>query len=119
MPDDLRLPPGQQLAARDRWPLVGEPTPPNLPEHWTVEVDGLVERPKSYTLAELRALPCRERLIDIHCVTRWSKPAVRFAGTPLVDLLSDCGVKDSATFVRFESYSPRAHDTSLPLSSAL
>lgn len=119
MPDDFRLPPGQQLAARNKWPLVGEPPPQELPVDWTVAVSGLVHRPQTFGLAELRKLPASQRPIDIHCVTRWSKPSVRFTGVLLADLLDVCGRQPAAKFVRFESYSPRAHDTSLPLDEAL
>lgn len=119
MSDVPSLPPGQQLASRNKWPLVGEPTPSQLPTDWAIDVAGLVGRPQRFSLDDLRGLPQREAAIDIHCVTRWSKPCVRFAGTALRDLLNACEPQSTARFVRFESYSPRAHDTSLPLSDAL
>lgn len=119
MSDDPQLPPGQQLAARRKWPLVGEPTPTTLPTEWTIDVAGLVERSQRFTLDDLRRLPRCEAVVDIHCVTRWSKPGVRFAGVALADLLAVCGLQPTARFVRFESYSPRAHDTSLPSAVAL
>jgi DMSO/TMAO reductase YedYZ molybdopterin-dependent catalytic subunit len=113
------LPPGQQLAARDKWPTVGESVPPCLPDVWRVDVAGLVTTPRHFTLAELAAVSPRDEAIDIHCVTRWTKPAVRFTGTRLADLLERCGPRPEARFVRFVSYSSRSHDTSLPLADAL
>jgi DMSO/TMAO reductase YedYZ molybdopterin-dependent catalytic subunit len=113
------LPPGQQLASRGKWPQVGEKTPQGLPEDWTVEVAGLVARPQTFDLAGMAALPRTEQTIDIHCVTRWTKPAMRFAGVSLADLLAPCGVLPDAKFVRFVAYGTRGHDTSLPLDEAL
>jgi DMSO/TMAO reductase YedYZ molybdopterin-dependent catalytic subunit len=113
------LPPGQQLASRGKWPQVGEKTPAGLPEAWTVDVAGLVARPRIFDLAGLAALPRTEQAVDIHCVTRWSKPGMRFAGVLLADLLEPCGPMGEGRFVRFVAYGPRSHDTSLPLEEAL
>lgn len=113
------LPPGQQLAASDKWPIVGEKRPLASDEPWTVAVEGLVARPACYALDALRVLPRREQAIDLHCVTRWSRPGVRFAGVPLAELLSRSEPLPAATHVRFVARSPRQHDTSLPLADAL
>jgi len=119
MPSDVPLPPGQQLASRGKWPQVGEPTPSDLPERWTISVEGLVETPLSLDLAAMQMLPHVERTIDIHCVTRWSKPAMRFGGVLLAELLSAAKPKAEAKFISFVAHSSRKHDTSLPLADAL
>lgn len=119
MTDRLRLPPGQQLAAPNKWPLVGERHAAERDEPWTVSVAGLVERPIAWPLDALRSLPWTERTIDIHCVTRWSKFDVRFAGVLLADLLAAAGAKSEARFASFVARSPREHSTSLPLAEAL
>ena len=117
------LPPGQQLAARGKWPQVGEATPSDLPPDaaatWQIDVAGLIAAPRSWSLDDLRRLPRAERPIDIHCVTRWSKPAVRFAGVLLADLLAEVGVNVEAKFISFIAHSTRNHDTSLPIADAL
>jgi DMSO/TMAO reductase YedYZ molybdopterin-dependent catalytic subunit len=114
-----RLPPGQQLASRGKWPQVGEKTPAGLPDRWRVEVGGLVAQPHGFDLAGLASLPRTEQAVDIHCVTRWSKPGMRFGGVLLADLLDPCGPLPEAKFVRFVAYGPRNHDTSLPLHEAI
>lgn len=119
MPSDSPLPPGQQLASRGKWPQVGEPTPVDLPAHWMIDVEGLVEVPLTLDLAALQSLPQTERTIDIHCVTRWSKPAMRFGGVLLVDLLAAAVPQAEAKFISFVAHSARRHDTSLPLADAL
>jgi DMSO/TMAO reductase YedYZ molybdopterin-dependent catalytic subunit len=113
------LPPGQQLAAPGKWPVVGERRPADRPGPWRVSVGGLVARPQSWSVEDLRAVPAVERVVDVHCVTRWSKPGVRFGGVPLRDLLGRCGPLPGARFVSFVARSERRHSTSLPLADAL
>jgi DMSO/TMAO reductase YedYZ molybdopterin-dependent catalytic subunit len=114
------LPPNQHLAAPGKWPVVGERAPRADDAPWTVTVAGLVAAPRTFTLSELRQLfePV-ERATDIHCVTRWSKPAVLFGGVRLADALAECGPLSDARFASFVARSDRNHSTSLPLADAL
>src|SRR5687768_13874123 len=84
------LPPGQQLAAAGKWPLVGERTPSEPPAEWTVEVTGLVATPRRWTIGQLAAMPQVSRSVDVHCVTRWSKLGMQFSGVLLSTLLDAC-----------------------------
>ena len=118
-PNSPPLPPGQQLAARNKWPQVGEPTPSEVPDAWRLEIAGLVDRPRAFTLDELRQLRRTEPAVDLHCVTRWTMPGVRFSGVSLADVIASCHPQAAARFVRFVSFTPRRHDTSLPLADAL
>jgi DMSO/TMAO reductase YedYZ molybdopterin-dependent catalytic subunit len=113
------LPPGQQLAAPGKWPLVGERNPAESAAPWSVEIGGLVERPVRLSLEELNRLPMVEAAVDIHCVTRWSKLGVPFRGVSLQTLLDLAGSKNTARFVSFVARSPRDHSTSLALDDAL
>ena len=122
------LPPGQQLAAPGKWPLVGEraprgATPDGIPpanaEPWRVSIAGQVERQCAYQLDELRSLGTVRQAIDIHCVTRWSKLAVEFVGVPLATLVAQACPTTEARYVSFVARSERDHSTSLPLSEAL
>jgi hypothetical protein len=115
----MKLPPHQALVAPGKWPVIGESGPRRDPSPWRVEVAGLVARPRSWSLDELRALPPVERVLDIHCVTRWSKPAARFGGVPLRALLEACAPFPAARFLSFLARSERKHSTSLPLADAL
>jgi DMSO/TMAO reductase YedYZ molybdopterin-dependent catalytic subunit len=115
----MNLPPNQQLAAANKWPVVGEKAPRPDSTPWSVSVRGLVARPRRWTLAELLVLPHVERVIDVHCVTRWSKPEMSFEGVPLTVLLAECGPLPEARFVSFVARSERRHSTSLPLAEAL
>jgi DMSO/TMAO reductase YedYZ molybdopterin-dependent catalytic subunit len=115
----MQLPPGQQLVAVGKWPLVGERTARASNEPWIVRVCGHVDSPRDLTLGELASLHRVERTIDIHCVTRWSRPAVRFGGVLLASLLLEVRPRISARFASFSARSERNHSTSLVLSEAL
>jgi DMSO/TMAO reductase YedYZ molybdopterin-dependent catalytic subunit len=115
----LPLPPGQQLAAPGKWPLVGERSPLPGVDPWSVTVQGQVVRSCSWTLAQLRAAPNFQRMVDIHCVTRWSKLGARFRGVLLETLLERCEPLPEARYVSFIAHSERRHSTSLLLSDAV
>ncbi len=71
---------------------------------WTLEVAGLVERPKTLDVAELmRRMPCEERLYRFRCVERWAM-AVPWSGFPLKSLMALVRPLSSAKFVRFVSF---------------
>ena len=117
---DHQLPPGQ--TETKKFPLVGEKAPP--PEaldltNWRLEVAGRVRQPMSLTYDQVMARPSEERRVDIHCVTGWSQLAMTFTGFPLRRLLEEAVPAPGAHFVRCVAYSPRQHDTSLPLALAL
>jgi hypothetical protein len=114
----VSLPPGQQLAAAGKWPLVGERAPRDDNRPWTVSVDGLVAERRIWTLAELAAMPQTQSVIDIHCVTRWSQPGMVFSGVMLAELLARSRPDGAARFILFVARSERGHATSLPLKDA-
>jgi DMSO/TMAO reductase YedYZ molybdopterin-dependent catalytic subunit len=120
MTDLPKIPPGQQVVASNKWPVIGEREPaPAANTNWTLYLEGCITKPVSFTLHELQALPQTEMVIDIHCVTRWSKLDVPFVGVSLKNLLSHVEVDEDAKYISFVSRSPRSHSTSLPLSVAL
>lgn len=121
MADQALLPPHQQLAALEKWPVIGEKTadPHRHQEVWQVRLTGLVAASCSWTLADLAALPQVSRRIDIHCVTRWSKLAMLFGGVPLRALLDRCQPLPEARYLSFVARSARGHSTSLALADAL
>ncbi len=118
-PESPRLPPGQQLVAADKWPLVGERTPADTGEPWTLTVAGRVRQSVVWDLSQLAELPATKVATDIHCVTRWSKLDVAFQGVLLAELLQRCEVLEGARYVSFVARSARQHSSSLPLAEAL
>ena len=67
---------------------------------WRLIVDGLVERPASYSLAQLRQLPARTQITRHDCVEGWSAIG-GWTGTPLGLLLQAAGLTADARYVVF------------------
>jgi DMSO/TMAO reductase YedYZ molybdopterin-dependent catalytic subunit len=67
---------------------------------WKLEVGGLVERPASFSLAELRAMPSRTQITRHDCVEGWSCIG-RWTGVRLAALLDTVGLKPSARYLVF------------------
>ncbi len=114
------LPPGQALTRK--FPVVGEKAPADGALDlgaWRLAIGGLVAAPRVLAWSDYLALPHRERTVDIHCVTGWTRLGSRFEGVPLAEVLAPAHPDAAARFVRFVSASPRDHDTSLPLGLAL
>jgi sulfoxide reductase catalytic subunit YedY len=70
---------------------------------WTVEVDGLVDNPGTYDLAELiDGLEVEERVYRFRCVEAWSM-VIPWNGIELADILTRVGVQEGANYVAFET----------------
>ncbi|MFF3772439.1 molybdopterin-dependent oxidoreductase [Streptomyces sp. NPDC002232] len=87
-----------------RYYSVTSSVPEQGPDTYTLSVDGLVERPARYRLAELRAMPQRRIVRDVQCVTGWRVPHTPFEGVPLAHLLEAAGVRPEARAVRFRCF---------------
>ena len=70
---------------------------------WSVKVDGLVDRPGDYALADLiSGLTIEERIYRFRCVEAWSM-VVPWHGFELAALLAKVGVQSGAKYVSFET----------------
>lgn len=89
--DPARLPPGQY--STDRLPVLhagGVPEYRSL-DGWTLELSGLVRRPVALSWTELNQLPTAEVVVDIHCVTKWTKLDTTWRGVAFDTLLEQAG----------------------------
>src|SRR5262245_7684948 len=116
----MRVLPPAQVETR-LFPVVGETTPSDAisADNWRLALDGEVETCLQWSLPELLALPQRDFVMDVHCVTGWTRFDTTFTGVPVADLLERARPSADARFIQFISCSPRNHDTSLPLNVAL
>ena len=74
------------------------------PLPWTVEVAGLVAKPRTYDMDDLvHAFPLEQRVYRHRCVEAWAM-AVPWTGFPLADLLRRAEPLPGAKFVRFVSF---------------
>ncbi len=67
---------------------------------WRLVVDGLVARPSSFSLAELRRFPSRTQITHQACEEGWSFIA-EWTGVPLSHVLNVVGVSTRAKYVVF------------------
>ncbi|MFI4891497.1 MAG: molybdopterin-binding protein [Steroidobacterales bacterium] len=67
---------------------------------WRLRIDGLVERPASYSLVELRALQARTQITRHDCVEGWSAIG-GWTGVPLSVLLHAARLKPEARYAVF------------------
>ena len=111
---------------------------------WSLAIDGEVEHPRQWTLAEIRdRFPHREALITLECAgngragyhpgvsgNQWTLGAVgcaRYRGVRLRDLLDACKVRSSATYIGWYGEDPhlsrnpqrRAISRGVPIAKAL
>jgi DMSO/TMAO reductase YedYZ molybdopterin-dependent catalytic subunit len=109
---------------------------------WRLEIDGLVERPASFSLDDLRSRAAVEVAVTMECAGNgralveprvvsqpWILEAVgtaRWRGTPLAPLLEEAGVREDAVEVLFtgldrgvEGDEAQAYERSLPVAALL
>jgi DMSO/TMAO reductase YedYZ molybdopterin-dependent catalytic subunit len=69
---------------------------------WRLTVDGMVARPASFTLAELRSYPSRSQITHLACEEGWSFIA-EWTGVPLSHVLNVAGILPQARYVVYFS----------------
>ncbi|MDT8327032.1 MAG: protein-methionine-sulfoxide reductase catalytic subunit MsrP [Roseovarius sp.] len=70
---------------------------------WSVEIDGLVDRPGAYGFDQIMdKMTVEERLYRFRCVEAWSM-VVPWNGFELADLLALAGVQGDARYIAFET----------------
>ena len=105
-----RVPPGQYVT-EDFPVLSAGPTPRTPLDQWTFTVGQPGGATKSWTWAEMRALPDETVTADIHCVTRWSKLDTHWQAVSMDTLLAQ--VTHDAAYVL--AYCDGGYTTNLPL----
>ncbi|MCY4151401.1 MAG: protein-methionine-sulfoxide reductase catalytic subunit MsrP [Aestuariivita sp.] len=70
---------------------------------WAIEIDGLVDRPGTYSMEDiLAAVTIEERIYRFRCVEAWSM-VIPWSGFELADLLQMAGVQPEAKYIAFET----------------
>ncbi|OIK03811.1 molybdopterin-dependent oxidoreductase [Streptomyces monashensis] len=87
-----------------RYYSVAASVPDRTAADYRLTIDGLVDRPRTYTLPDLRALPQTRLVKDVQCVTGWRVPGTPFEGVRLADLLDTAGVRAAAKAIRFTCF---------------
>lgn len=98
-----RIPPGQ--ARTRKWPVLDAYGAPEIDlDEWRLELSGLVDAPKTFTLEEFGALPRVQVFADMHCVTRWSRLGNVWEGVATSALRDLVKIDASATHVLAYGY---------------
>jgi DMSO/TMAO reductase YedYZ molybdopterin-dependent catalytic subunit len=84
---------------------------------WRLEIDGMVARPGSFSVSELRSLPLRSQITQVTCEEGWSYIA-EWIGTPLSRVLEVAGILPQAKFVVYYSIETEYWD-SIDMADAL
>ena len=108
-----RIPPGQYLT--EKFPVLHYGSTPRTDlAKWDFKVFGLVDSPFRITWDEFTALPRKQVLTDIHCVTRWSKLDTAWEGVAIQTILEMAGVRPEATHVI--AHCEQGYTTNMPRS---
>ena len=97
---EKRLPPGQSLTLK--FPVLHYGSvPPFNPATWDFRTWGEVEEEKHWTWEQFNQLPRTKVIMDIHCVTRWSKADTLWEGVSVRTLVEQglIRIKPAAQFV--------------------
>ena len=72
---------------------------------WRLSVNGLVDRPASFSIAQLKGYPSRSQITMVQCEEGWSYIA-EWIGVPLSHVLGVVGIQPQARYVVYFSIEP-------------
>jgi DMSO/TMAO reductase YedYZ molybdopterin-dependent catalytic subunit len=107
---DVKLPPGQYLTT-DFPVLSAGPTPQVPLDQWEFTIGDGTNVLQRWDWKSFRNLPTETITVDLHCVTRWSKPSTTWEAVSLDTMLAN--VKTNASYAFVHSYGD--YTTNLPL----
>ncbi|MFZ5810255.1 MAG: sulfite oxidase-like oxidoreductase [Chloroflexota bacterium] len=109
-----RLPPGQSLT--QKFPVLHYgPVPPFNPATWDFRIWGEVEQPVVWSWDEFNQLPRTQVVMDIHCVTRWSKFDTLWEGVSLRMLVEQGFIKPKPSARFIIQHAEYGFTTNLPI----
>jgi DMSO/TMAO reductase YedYZ molybdopterin-dependent catalytic subunit len=84
---------------------------------WMLTVDGMVDRPGTFSLQQLKSYPSRSQITQLACEEGWSYVA-QWTGVPLSHVLEVAGIQPQARYVVYFSIDPDWWD-SIDMADAL
>jgi DMSO/TMAO reductase YedYZ molybdopterin-dependent catalytic subunit len=72
---------------------------------WRLSVDGMVERPASFSLPQLKSYPSRSQITHLACEEGWSYIA-EWIGVPVSQILDVVGIHPEARYIVYFSIDP-------------
>jgi DMSO/TMAO reductase YedYZ molybdopterin-dependent catalytic subunit len=114
---DSRVPPGQYVVDPE-WPVLSAGATPRIPlDMWTFTIEGLVKEPMSWSWEEFLKLPSKTYVVDISCVTHWTKLGMKWQGVSVDSLLKFVELDPKAAFITAYSYG--LYSTDLPIADLI
>ena len=107
-----RIPPGQH-EVHDFPVLSAGPTPRTRLDQWTLTIEGLAREPVRWTWEEFLKLPAQQFVVDIHCVTKWTKLDTRWEGVSVDTLFEHVELDHKAMYLT--AFSDGGYTTNMPL----
>ena len=77
---------------------------------WKLLVDGMVARPTTFSLSDLRTMPRKSQITELSCEEGWTYIA-EWIGTPLHHVLREVGVLPQARYIVYFSIEPDQWDS--------
>ena len=111
-----RVPPGQYLT-RDFPVLSAGPTPRTPLDRWTFTIEGLVKEKASWSWEQFLKLPRQTFVVDISCVTKWTKLDMKWEGVSIDTLLEHVELDRQAMFVT--AFADGGYTTNMPLTDII
>ena len=116
--DEGRLPPGQSLT--QKFPVLHYgPVPSFNPATWDFRIWGGAQEEKQWTWDEFNQLPRTRIVMDIHCVTRWSKFDTEWEGVSVRTLVEQGVIALNPTTKHVLQHAEYGFTTNLPLEIVL
>jgi DMSO/TMAO reductase YedYZ molybdopterin-dependent catalytic subunit len=72
---------------------------------WRLTIDGMVARPASLSISDLKSFPVHSQITEVVCEEGWSYVA-EWIGTPLIEVLKASGVLPQARYLVYFSVDP-------------
>jgi DMSO/TMAO reductase YedYZ molybdopterin-dependent catalytic subunit len=72
---------------------------------WRLSVEGMVARPASLSLSDIRGFPWSSQITEVVCEEGWSYVA-EWIGTPLINILNASGILPQARYIVYFSIEP-------------
>ncbi len=85
--------------------------------NWKLSIDGMVARPATFSIAELKTFPTRSQITHLACEEGWSYIA-EWAGVPLAYVLNRVGIHPQAKYIVYTSVE-KGWEDSIDMSDAL
>jgi DMSO/TMAO reductase YedYZ molybdopterin-dependent catalytic subunit len=111
-----RLPPGQYIT-EDFPVLSAGPTPRIQLVDWSFSIEGLVKEKAQWNWEEFIKLPSQTFVVDISCVTKWTKLDMSWEGVSVDTLFEHVQLDQKAQFVT--AFSHEGYATNLPIADII